>query len=60
MVLLAIAGGGRPYCAQQMAQRVAGLGIPCFSCDPERLPELLERALRGDDLSSFAKAKKGQ
>mgnify|MGYP001067125286 FL=1 len=60
LVLLALAGGGRPYCDQQMAQRVAGLGIPCFSCDPERLPELLERALRGDDLSSFAKAKKGQ
>ncbi len=60
VVLLALAGGGRPYCDQQMAQRVAGLGIPCFSCDPERLPELLERALRGDDLSSFAKAKKGQ
>ena len=60
VVLLALADGGRPYCDQQMAQRVAGLGIPCFSCDPERLPELLERALRGDDLSSFAKAKKGQ
>lgn len=58
VVLLALAGGGRPYCDQQMAQRVAGLGIPCFACAPEKLPELLERAFRGDDLSSFAKARK--
>ena len=55
VVLLALADGGRPYCDAQMAQRVAGLGIPCFACNPQRLPQLLERALRGDDLTAFQK-----
>jgi len=58
VVLLALAAGGRPYCDDQMAQKVAGLGIPCFACHPERLPELLERALRGDSLAGFGKEKK--
>lgn len=53
--LLALAGGGRPYYDAQMAQRVSGLGIPCFACNPELLPQLLERAFRGQDLSAFQK-----
>ena len=53
--LLALADGGRPYYDAQMAQRVAGLGIPCFACSPERLPQLLERAFRGQDLAAFQK-----
>ena len=53
--LLALADGGRPYYDAQMAQRVAGLGIPCFACNPERLPQLLERAFRGQDLAAFQK-----
>lgn len=53
--LLALAGGGRPYYDAQMAERVAGMGIPCFACNPEMLPQLLERAFRGQDLASFQK-----
>lgn len=53
--LLALADGGRPYYDAQMAQRVAGLEIPCFACNPERLPQLLERAFRGQDLAAFQK-----
>lgn len=53
--LLALSGGGKPYYDAQMAQRVSGLGIPCFACNPELLPQLLERAFRGQDLSSFQK-----
>lgn len=49
--LLAIADGGKPYYDAQMAQKTAALGIPCFACSPEKLPELLERALKGQDLS---------
>ncbi len=55
IVLLALADGGRTYCDAQMAQRVAGLGIPCFACNPQLLPRLLERAFRGDDLSGCRK-----
>ena len=46
-VLLAIADGGKPYYDAQTAQRVAAMDIPCFACAPEKLPELLERALTG-------------
>lgn len=53
--LLALSGSGKPYYDAQMAQRIAGLGIPCFACSPEMLPLLLERALKGQDLSQFEK-----
>jgi hypothetical protein len=47
VVLLAIADGGKPYYDAQTAQRVAAMDIPCFACAPDKLPELLERALTG-------------
>lgn len=47
VVLLAIADGGKPYYDAQTAQRVAAMDIPCFACAPEKLSELLERALTG-------------
>lgn len=53
--LLAIQDGGRPYYDEQTAQRIASMGIPCFACTPEHLPALLERALKGQDLTAFAK-----
>lgn len=60
--LLALADGGKPYYDTQMAQRLAGLGIPCFACSPQLLPQLLEKALKGQDLSEFGKMdrKKGE
>ena len=30
------------------------LGIPCFGCTPQKLPELLEGALRGANLKTLA------
>ena len=51
--LLAIADGGKPYYSASMAQKIAGMGIPCFACTPERLPELLTAALKGHDLGGF-------
>lgn len=52
--LLAIADGGKPYYDAQMASRIAAIGIPCFACAPEKLALLLERALKGMDLSGFS------
>lgn len=49
--LLAIADGGKPYYDASMAEKVAALSIPCFACSPERLPDLLERAIKGQVLS---------
>ncbi len=51
--LLAIADGGKPYYDAQMAQRIASVGIPCFACNPQKLPQLLERALKGQDLQDL-------
>lgn len=56
IVLLAIADGGKPHYDAQTAQRIAGMDIPCFACTPEKLPELLERALKGQDLSVLQKS----
>ena len=53
--LLAIADGGKPYYDAQMAEKVAGIGIPCFACNPEMLPLLLQRALKGQELGEFRK-----
>lgn len=53
--LLAIQDGGKPYYSQDMAQKVANLGIPCFACAPEKLPELLHAVLQKQDLSQFMK-----
>jgi hypothetical protein len=30
------------------------MGMPCFGCTPERLPELLAGVLRGSDLKVLA------
>lgn len=49
--LLAIADGGKPYYDAQMAGRVAGLDIPCFACSPVMLPALLEKALKGQEIT---------
>lgn len=60
IVLLAIADGGAPYYDEHNAKHIASLGIPCFACAPERLPELLAAALKDEDLSQFSgEARKG-
>ena len=51
--LLAVTNGGKPYYNADMAKRVAALGIPCFACHPERLPQLLDAALRGRNIASL-------
>lgn len=51
IVLLAIADGGKPYYDPQTAERIAAMDIPCFACAPEKLPELLKRALTRSEIS---------
>lgn len=55
IVLLAIADGGKPCYDEQTAKRIADMDIPCFACSPELLPQLLERALKKQDLTVFQK-----
>src|SRR5262249_50106992 len=52
--LLALSDSGVPTYDESLARKLAGLGIPCFGCTPQRLPELLEGALRGADLKALA------
>ena len=54
VVLLAIADGGKPFYDPETARRIAAMDIPCFACAPERLPELLERCLKGQSLDGLA------
>ena len=60
--LLALSDSGKPCFDERLARKLASLGIPCFGCTPQKLPELLEGALRGDDLQALAGrvAQKGQ
>lgn len=52
--LLALSDSGVPFFDDALARRLSSLGIPCFGCTPGRLPELLEGALRGNDLQALA------
>ena len=52
--LLALSDAGAPSYDEALARKLAGLGIPCFACTPQRLPDLVEGALRGADLARFS------
>ncbi len=54
MCLLALSDSGVPTYDENLARKLAALGIPCFGCTPQRLPDLLEAALRGADMKSLA------
>ena len=53
--LLALSDSGVPSFDDGLAKKLSVLGIPCFGCTPQKLPELLEGALRGADLTALAK-----
>jgi hypothetical protein len=52
--LLALSDEGSPSYDDSVARKLASYGIPCFGCSPERLPELIEGALKGLDLRMLA------
>lgn len=51
--LLAISDQGQPSYNQRLADKLASLGMPCFGCTPDRLPELMSTVMRGLDLQKF-------
>jgi hypothetical protein len=53
VILLAISDKGKPCYNNQLAEKIARLDIPCFACPPEKLPELLETALKKHSLKKF-------
>ncbi len=58
IVLLAISDRGTPCYDENLAEKIGGMDIPCFACPPERLPELLEAALKKRPLTTFMGNKK--
>ena len=54
LTLLALSDSGIPWYDERLAKKFAALGVPCFGCTPNRLPELVEGALRGQDLRALA------
>jgi len=38
-----------------LAKKIANIGIPSFGCTPDRLPELIEGALKGFNLMELSK-----
>ena len=58
--LLAISDDGQPYYNKNVAQKFASFGVPSFACSPNLLPELLEKALKGEDLQEFEQQIKKQ
>ena len=46
IVLLAISDSGKPSYDSTLAEKVAAMDIPCFACPPEKLPDMLEAALK--------------
>jgi hypothetical protein len=54
LCLLALSDHGAPYHDERLARKLSGLGVPGFACNPMRLPDLVEGALRGVDLTKLA------
>ncbi|QQO09958.1 VWA domain-containing protein [Breznakiella homolactica] len=54
LVLLALSDRGVPAYDEALARKISGLGIPAFGCTPNKLPELIGGALKGDDLHALA------
>ena len=55
LVLVALSDRGVPAYDERLAKKIANIGIPCFGCTPDRLPELIEGALKGFDLMELSK-----
>jgi hypothetical protein len=53
LALLALSDSGQPIYNVALAREIRQLGIVCFACSPDRLPELTEAAISGRDLANF-------
>lgn len=53
ITLLALSDAGKPDYDANLAKEISKLGIACFACTPDRLPDLVATAIKGDDLTVF-------
>jgi hypothetical protein len=56
LALTALTDRGNPSYDTNVAKRLAGMGVPCFSCTPKMLPEMVDGALKGRNLVQLAKS----
>ena len=52
--LLALSDSGVPTFDDRIAKKIAEVGVPCFGCTPNKLPELIEGVLKKHDLKALA------
>ena len=53
ITLLALNDSGKPDYDVSLAQDISKLGIACFACTPNKLPEIIAAALKGKDLKVY-------
>jgi len=58
ITLLAISDQGQPSYNENLAKKLSAMGMPCFGCVPDRLPDLLAAAIKGQDLTQFGQVTK--
>ena len=54
VTLLALSDSGVPTYDEHLAKKLRSLGVPCFGCTPNMLPELLTTAIKGGNLEAVA------
>ena len=54
IALPALSDEGSPWYDQQLAAKLASLGVPTFACTPDAFPDMMAAAIRRDDLSAWA------
>jgi hypothetical protein len=54
MCLLALSDSGVPSYDESLAKKLTNIGVPCFACTPNLLPQMLEATLKGRDLGAIA------
>jgi hypothetical protein len=50
-VLLALDEGGRPWFDHELAAQLTEIGVLCFACTPRKLVDVMERAIKGQDIA---------
>lgn len=54
LCLLALSDSGVPCYDHNLAKKLASVGVPCFACTPNVLPQMLEAVLKGRNLEQVA------
>jgi hypothetical protein len=58
MVLLKLSDEGRPSFNHELAQRLTAIGVHCFGCTPHLLIDVMERIMKGQDISTLVAGEK--